>query len=245
MTTLLTCIIILIVIGLFLFEKPRMLLKAFFNLFVENTAKTEKGAEAIYSQAIDEAQNNYNKAVKYLHDVAGKLERARTNLEDAKKAEKRTKSEIEQLCKIGKFEDAEVLQADLELAIEAIRTHDEAIKKLEPIKLQAEQLQRQYEANLKKLENEKKLIIGKMRLNKTSAEMYEGLDELATMKTTDKLLKSVRQGAEELEDRYVGASTVYNNKTSTKAANIRQELRSTETNDFMAEMRAKYANTKK
>lgn len=244
MTTLIICIIILIVIGLFLFDKPRTLLKAFGNKFIEDTAKTEQGADAIYSQAIDDARENYNKSVKYLHDVAGKLQRAKSSLLEAQNAEKRTKSEIERLCKMGRFDDAEILQADLELAIEAIKTHQDAIRKLEPLNAQAEQLQRQYETNLKKLENERKLVIGKMKLNKASAEMYEGLDELATLKTTDKLLKSVRQGAEELEDRYVGASTVYNNKTSTKAANIRRELGSTETNDFMAEMRAKYGNKK-
>lgn len=244
MVTLITCIFILFLIAVCLFDKPRTLLKGFANKFIEDTAKTEKGAEAIYSQAIEEARNNYNKAVKYLSDIAGKLERAKTNLDEAKSSEKRTKTEIERLCKVGRFDDAEILQADLELAIEAIKTHETAIKKLEPLKVQAEQLQKQYETNLKKLENERKLVIGKMKLNKASAEMYEGLDELATIKTTDKLLKSVREGAEELEDRYVGASTVYNNKVSTKAANIRRELGSSETNDFMAEMRAKYGTNK-
>lgn len=244
MITLVVSILILLIIALFLFDKPRTLLKGFGNKFIEDTAKTEKGADAIYSQAIDEARNNYNKSVKYLNDVAGKLERAKQNLNSAESSEKKTKSEIERLCKMGRFDDAEILQADLELAIEAIKTHKDAIKKLEPLKGQAEQLQRQYEMQLKKLETERKLVIGKMKLNKASAEMYEGLDDLATIKTTDKLLKSVREGAEELEDRYVGASTVYNNKTSTKAANIRKELGSSETSEFMAEMRAKYANKK-
>ena len=57
-------------------KKLGVLLGGFLNLFVEDTAKTPEGAAAIYSKAIEEAEDKYNKASDALKRMTGRLETA-------------------------------------------------------------------------------------------------------------------------------------------------------------------------
>lgn len=241
MTTLLIAIVVLLILALICFPEFRSLLSGFGKKFVQDAAKTPEGAEAAYTKAIDEKRDAYTRAKKYHSEVTGKLERAKNNLENAKQKKKHTEETIERCFASGRGNDAEVFVTELEIANDNIKTFEAAVKQLTPLQEQARQLQEELETQLKKLESEKKIIINKIRLNKDSAELYEGLDDLAAIKSSDKLLKAVREGAEELEDRSVGARTVHESKASTKAQKLKKEMGSAEVNDFMTQMQAKYA----
>lgn len=244
MTTLILCAIGLFILALIIFPEFRSLFSGFTKKFVQDVAKTPEGAEATYIKAIDEATDRYTKAKTYANEISGKLERAKKNLEDAIKQKNSAEAMIEACFKKNRPEDAEVFAADHQIAMDNLEAAKLDIARLEPLKKQAFDLQSELETQLKKLEAEKKIVVNKLRLNKDSAELYEGLDDLAAPTATLKNLKAVREGAESLEDRATGARIVYENKTSTKAAKIKKEMGSAATNSFMAEMQAKY-NVKK
>lgn len=240
MNTLILCLLGLFVIALIMFPEFRSLFSGFTKKFVQDVAKTPEGAEATYIKAIDEARDRYTKAKKYANEISGKLERAKKNLEDACKQKANAEAMIENCFKRNKPEDAEVFAADHQIAMDNIDAAKLDIARLDPLKKQAFDLLVELETQLKKLEAEKKIVVNKLRLNKDSAELYEGLDDLAAPTATLKNLKAVREGAESLEDRATGARIVYENKNSTKATKIKKEMGSAVTNSFMAEMQAKY-----
>ena len=81
LSTLLVYIVVLLVLLIFiLFPEARKLLKGFIRLFIKDMASTPEGAEAIYSEKINEAQESYNKADDAYKKAAGKLSNARKNL---------------------------------------------------------------------------------------------------------------------------------------------------------------------
>ena len=55
-------VIAIIVLIFILFPEVRTLFSGFTSLFIKDMATTPEGAEAIYSEKIDQAQDAYNKA---------------------------------------------------------------------------------------------------------------------------------------------------------------------------------------
>lgn len=240
MTTLIVAIAALFVLALVFFPEFRALFMGFGKKFVQDAAKTPEGAEAAFTKAIDEKREAYTRAKRVHSEVTGKLQRAKSNLERAINDRKNAENSIEKCFATNREDSANVFLTELEIANDNIKTYENSIKELEPLKAQAQQIQEDLEVQLRKLESEKKIIVNKIRLHKDSAELYEGLDDLAAIKSSDKLIKAVREGAETLEDRSYGARTVHETKASVKAERLRKEMGSNETNEFMAKMQAKY-----
>ena len=74
-------LIVMILVGLFililiLFPEARALFSGFARLFIKDMATTPEGAEAIYGEKIDQAQDAYNKADNAYKVAAGKLSHA-------------------------------------------------------------------------------------------------------------------------------------------------------------------------
>ena len=60
-----------------MFPEARALGKGFIRLFIKDMASTPEGAEAIYTEAIDKAQENYNEASDSYRMVAGEYEHSK------------------------------------------------------------------------------------------------------------------------------------------------------------------------
>ena len=69
--------VVLIVLILIMFPEARALFKGFGRLFIKDMAQTPEGAEAIYTEKINQAQDSYNKADNALRLATGKLSNAR------------------------------------------------------------------------------------------------------------------------------------------------------------------------
>ena len=65
-------------------KKLKVLVGGFLNIFVEDMAKTPEGARAVYDQAIEEAQKQYNEAENMYRRQAGELDQLRTRIASLK-----------------------------------------------------------------------------------------------------------------------------------------------------------------
>ena len=236
------CILIIIGLILILSGKARTMLKGFWGLFFTNLAKTPEGAEAIYQEAIEQAQNDYNEASDTLNTLAGKLETSKTNLQKSQEELKNVQDKCEQLAKAGKFDQLDTYSVRLDEVTADVELYTKEVQKYQPLFDDASVVCNKFEATLKKLKKEKSTVIAELKLNSSTKEMYDKLDGLKNVKSTDKLLESVRDGLVESTEQAVGAKTVYNNKTSTKIEKIEQETKSAATNDYIQSLKNKYKN---
>lgn len=220
--------------------KARTLFKGFFGLFITNLAKTPEGAEAIYQENIDQAQNDYNRANDTLNVIAGKLESSKRNLEQSNNKLTNVKSKCEELAKNGKYEDLETYSTLLDDTIADIELYTKEMNKYKPMFDDATIVCNKLEARLRKLKKEKITVVAELKLNNSTKEMYDRLDELKHVKSSDKLLNSVKEGLTESTEKAVGAKTVYNNKTSTKIDKIEQETKRSETSNYINSLKEKY-----
>lgn len=240
MAALIAGILVVVVAGVLLTDKGRTLAKGFFNVLLEDTAKTTKGAEAIYAQAIEEEQEKYNKASNVYNAISGKLQKAKEKLEISKEELVKVEANCEKLVARGDFENAS-LYADKrdELLIDK-DFYEKEIVKLTPMEKEAKFIFESVEKNLKKLKKERTLTIKKMELNQQSEETYNSLDELKNTKATSKLLETIKNEVDAGDERVAGARTVYNNKTSTRMAKAEVEMRKAATNDYIEELKRKH-----
>lgn len=74
--------VVLLVLILIMFPEARALFKGFGRLFVKDMAQTPEGADAIYGEKIDQAQDSYNRADNALRLASGKLQNAQRDLKE-------------------------------------------------------------------------------------------------------------------------------------------------------------------
>lgn len=237
-------IALLIIVGIILVlsGKARVLVKGFFGLFITNVAKTPEGAEAIYQEAIDQAQSDYNKASDTLNTIAGKFDTSKKNLSNSKSELENVKAKCEQLAKSGEFDKLDVYSSKLDEVSADLELYTKEVNKYGPMFEDATIVCRKLEDQLRKLKKEKTTVVAELKLNNSTKEMYDRLDDLKHVKASDKLLGSVREGLNESSERATGAKTVYNSKTSTKIDKIEQETKSAQTNDYIQSLKNKYNN---
>lgn len=233
-------IVIIIGTGLALTGKGRYLIKGLSNLFFTDLAKTPKGAEAIYTQAIEEAQNSYNKASNNLQRIAGILDTAKRNYEDTQNRVKLTQAKCEDLAKRQMFDKVELFAQELQGLEEDLTLYKNEIAKYTPMFNEAKMLSNNYEQKLVKLKKDKKVVVRQLELNMQTKEMYDDLDELKNVKSSDKLLDSVKEGVVETNELAIGAKTVHQNKLSTRLLEAEQSVKSVQSNDYVEQLRKKY-----
>ena len=93
----------LILLALLIFpefrKKIKVLVGGFLNVFVEDAAKTPEGAEAVFNQAIQEAQNNYNKAASTFNKLSGELKSTEDSIARLTKELRDVEANCERLVK--------------------------------------------------------------------------------------------------------------------------------------------------
>lgn len=240
MTALIMGVIVVTAAGIILTDKGRTLAKGFLNLFVEDVAKTPQGANAIYSQAIEEAQNDYAKADNNLKKIAGMLSMTNKKVEELNNEMKNVKEKCELLVKQGKIEDAEIVAQRIPEIEEEIQIYASKAKELSPMLEDAKTVHAHLEKKVKKLERERNTTIKRLEINKQQEELYNDLDELKTIKGTDKLLKHIKDEVQSSNERVIGAKTVHENRTSTKINRIDNDLRNSQSSAYIEELRKKY-----
>lgn len=237
-------IIVLLVAAVLLFGggKLKTLLKGFVGIFVEDLAKTPEGAAAVYNQAIDKAQNDYNTAHNTLQKVAGQLDTSKKNVAMAQDQLKKAEEKCEAFAKAGQFDKVELYAQQRNDLLEEVEIHLRAVKELEPILEEAKRINNHLEQKLTTLKKDKVRVINDLKLNKQLKSMYDDMDELKNTTNVDKLLDSVKEGVKDSREKAVGAKVVHGNKLSTKISNADQEAKKLVSNDYVEELKKKYQN---
>lgn len=245
----LTQTVIALVVGLFILalimfpnfrNSLKVLCGGFLGLFVEDIVKTPEGAEAVYQQAIEKAQEDYNRADTMLRQLSGQLSIAQRDLNRAKEQFDTVSKTCETLVKNGKYAEAQIKAEERESYEIEVATYTQAVNKLIPLVEDAKDINETCEKALEKLKRDKKQKIAEMRLNQNLSKAYDGMNELKKDTTTKKLLESVEDGLKTSQEKAVGAKVVHQNKLSTKVDNANKTAKALETNSYIEGLMKKY-----
>lgn len=241
LSTLLVYIVVLLILLIFiLFPEARKLLKGFIRLFIKDMASTPEGAEAIYSEKINEAQESYNKADDAYKKAAGKLSNARKNLNILKIKIKECEEKCEKLVQKGDLESAHLKAEEREEILADIERCTTLIKAYEDAELTAHEAYDLCQNRLKNLQKEKREIVENMKVKAQLKDIYDDTDDLKAATTTDKLLESVREKNRSLDEIVEGSKVVHNNKASTKIRRADEKAKKLQSNDYLESLKKKY-----
>lgn len=232
--------VVVIVLILILFPEARKLLSGFTRLFIKDMATTPEGAEAIYEEKIDQAQESYNKADNAYKIAAGKLSNAQKDLDRKRKRLINVESECESLVKTNQIELAQLKAEEREEILSDIRRVTGLVNAYKEATDAAKETQERCEKNLRSLKRESKEVVENMKVKKQLQEVYDDMDELKNVTATDKLLDSVRDKNRDLDAIVEGSKVVHNNKMSTKLEKAEAEAKKNNSNDYLNSLKKKY-----
>lgn len=227
--------------GIFvLFPQARALAGAFIGLFIQDASKTVKGAEAIFSKAIEEAQEEYTKAAKTLEQIAGSLDTQKR----AKQAGENRLAEMEKKCEMlarsGDRDHLAVYAGERQIILQQVSDYTSRIADLEIAQKDAREMVAIFESKVKQLKLEKERAITDLKLNKQLANAYSSLDELRRQTGMDKLLASAKEGAVQAREQAVGAKIVHESRNSTILDNADKQAQKLVTDSYVDDLLKKY-----
>ena len=225
---------------LVLFPEFRALLKGFARVFIKDMATTPEGAEAIYGEKIDEAQDAYSKADNAYRIAAGKLSNAKKDMETLKTRLTKVEAECETFVKNGKIDMAQLKSEEREEIISDIERLSQLIKAFEVATAQAKEAQEMCEKRLRKLKRESKEVVENMKVKNQLKEVYDDMDELKNVTATDKLLDSVREKNKDLDAVVEGSKVIHESRLSTRLQKAESEAKKLQTNDYLESLKKKY-----
>lgn len=242
MGTVILGVILILVAGVFIFggKNLRVLLRGLVGWFVEDLAKTPEGAAAVYNQAIEKSQNDYNTAHNTLQKVAGQLDSSKKSLISTKDQLQKTEEKCEAFAKSGQFDKVDLFAQQRNDLLDDLELQERTAKELEPIFEEAKRISNYLEQKLIKLKKDKTRVTNDLKLNKQLKDMYDDMDELKNTTNVDKLLDSVKEGVKDSREKAVGARVVHGNKLSTKISNADEDAKKLVNNDYVEELKKKY-----
>lgn len=241
LTTVLIIAVIVIILAIFIFiPETRVILKGFTRLFVKDMASTPEGAEAIYGEKINQAEEAYAKADDYLRTQSGKLSMAKRSLENNKQKLEKISQECESLVKAGNLKMAEIKVEEREEVLSDIARDKELVSAYQKAMTAAQEMHDACETSLRKLKKEKKEVVENMKVKKQLKEVYDGMDELKAEDSVDKLLSSIREKNKDLDAYVEGARNVHESKLSTKLQRAEKEAKKIQGNDYLESLKKKY-----
>lgn len=233
-------VVVAIILIFICFPGARALLKGFIGIFIKDMATTPEGAEAIYRDKIDEAQEKYNIADDAFKKISGRLSMARRDMEVLLERRKKVESECEALVKNNKLEAAQLKCEERDEILEDIRRTQEKIKVYEINEADAKEAFEAWEKKLRGLRKESKNVVENMRVKQQIKEAYDDMDELKKTTATDKLLDDIRDKNKDLDAMVEGSRKVHDSKLSTKISRAEAEAKKVASNDYLEALKKKY-----
>lgn len=234
----------LILLALLIFpefrKKIKVLVGGLLNVFVEDAAKTPEGAEAVFNQAIQEAQNNYNKAASTFNKLSGELKSTEDSITRLTKELRDVEANCERLVKSGQYSDAEVYSARRSEILSEIERKKECAEKLKPMVADAQQIHTAYGKKLADLKRVKKETVAKLQMNGQLKDLLGDLDELRKDTATSKMLDAVMDKSRDLQKEVDGARIVHENRASTKIARAEQKAAQMRGDEYLESLKKKY-----
>ena len=232
--------IVIVIMILAFFPEARALLKGFTRVFIKDMATTPEGAEAIYSEKIDEAQNAFNIADNAYKTAAGKLSNAQKDRDRLRDRLSKAEADCEALVRAGKMEMAQLKADEREEIVSDIKRYDNLIKAYTDATKAAKEAQEMCEKNLRALKKESKEVVENMKVNMELKGVYDNMDELKSVTATDKLLDSVRDKSKDLDAFVEGSRVAHDNKMSTKLQKAEAEAKKARSNEYLDSVKKKY-----
>lgn len=241
LNTILVVLAIVIVVAIFVFfPEARALLKGMTRVFIKDMATTPEGAEAIYSEKIEEAQEAFNIADDAYKQAAGKLSTAQKKREQLKERLVAVEKVCEDLVRSGKMEMAQVKCEEREEIASDIKRYDKLVATYAEATKTAKEAQEVCERNLRALRKESKEVVENIKMKIELKGVYDSMDELKNVTATDKLLDSVRDKNKDLDAYVEGSRVAHSNKMSTKLEKAEAEARKSNSNDYLESLKKKY-----
>lgn len=233
-------VIIVIVFILIISGKARTLLKAFFNLFVEDLAATPEGADALYRQKEEETDEKFRNADNVYKKIAGQKQRCKNELESLEKILKNIESQCEMLAAKGDEEGLDIKIEQRQETLEDIENHKESLKKLTAAHAAAKEARDACEEALNAVKREHRKVVSQMKQDRDMKGIYEDLEGIGADTDTNRLLNRVREKSNDLSDIANGAREAYETRTSTKAKRVDQRIHSSANDDYKQKLMAQY-----
>ena len=203
-------------------------------------ATTPEGAEAIYAEKINEAQDRYNTADNALRTAAGKLDVEQNKLKVLTNRLKDIETKCEALVQAGKMEMAQIKAEERAELIADIERTKKLIEAYTVAKNDAEEVHKACSMNLRKLKREAKEVVENMKVKAQLNEVYDSMDDLKNVTATDKLLDSIKEKNDNLNASVAGARVIHENRTSTKVQRANEEASKLQSDDYLNSLKKKY-----
>jgi len=216
------CAIVLFAIILFIFPSFRKQLKSlvggFLQIFIQDKAKTPEGARAIYSQAIEERQEDYRKICNAVDDFAGKFKSFTDEYNKNKKIAEDADNKARLAVSRNDMETARTWAQTRQEAIDMCNNISPYIEETKSALEEARKIKEQIGNELAKLKRESKNVITQMEFNEKMTDSYSRMDNLRVDSATEKLLNATREGIQEKKERAAGAKMNYQTSREGKQA---------------------------
>ena len=121
-------LVVIFILLLILFPDFRKLCMGWTRLFIKDMATTPEGAEAIYEEKIEEAQNNYNKADNALRVATGRYNNTQDELKHLRTQLTQIEKACEALVQKGDIDNAKIKVEQREAVISDISRKEELLK---------------------------------------------------------------------------------------------------------------------
>lgn len=239
---------ILILLALVMFpevrKKASVLIRGAASAFVEDQAKTPEGANAIFTQAISEAEERYQNTKEVFHRLSGRKKRIEAEVEDIKEKIKVAEARVEAFARRGERENAK-LYADQVMQLKAaLKGKEQMIATLAPSVEKAEQAYRESSKKVTSLKAQKQNVVSQMETNRMTKELMDDLDDVYKNSATDKMLDAVLEGAGILQEESSGAIASHEAKISTRIAKAEKLAEEAESEAYLDEIMKKYSGGK-
>ena len=235
---------VVVVLALIIFpgfrKKLKVLVGGFLNVFVEDVAKTPEGAKAVFQQAIEEMQDRYNKAGETLNRFVGEQSHVQKDILRLREELKSVESKCESLVRAGNMADAAVFSARREEIMFEINQKDGYLRELVPMVKEAQTVYEAYDKKLRELKKQSRMTVEEMKLRGNMKDLLGDLDELRRDSATDKLLGTIRDGAEDLRKEVDGAMVVHASRTSTKMSMAEKNAARAQSDAYLQSLAEKY-----
>lgn len=231
---------ILFIALLILFPEFRKLCLGWTRIFIKDMATTPEGAEAIYAEKINEAQDRYNTADNALRTAAGKLDVEQNKLKVLTNRLKDIETKCEALVQAGKMEMAQIKAEERAELLADIERTKKLIEAYTVAKNDAEEVHKACSMNLRKLKREAKEVVENMKVKAQLNEVYDSMDDLKNVTATDKLLDSIKEKNDNLNASVAGARVIHENRTSTKVQRANEEANKLQSDDYLSSLKKKY-----
>lgn len=233
-------VIFVIVVALVLSGKLRTLLKAFFNLFVEDMAATPEGAEALFRQKEEETEEKFRRADSVFKKVAGQRKRVSDELAVLKNKLIEVEQQCEKLAQQGDEEGLDIKINERADIIDEIELHKQTLVTLEAAHRDAGEARAACEQALNDIRKKRKQVVSRMKHNRDMKDIYDDLEGIGADNHTSKLLDRVMEKDTDMQDLVAGSKEAYETKNSTKARKVEKRLSSSANSEYKAALMNKY-----